>query len=122
MRGWSRCCWSNRKAHPAAERADGLRGRAVAAFLAHGCRFDGVEVRRGGMSRSDPLGDYAALLGIRAKGYGRNSGISGFLFLLAFAAFIVSKWAGGAEGRSQLLAVVVIVPLGVTWLTPWGRP
>ena len=73
------------------------------------------------MSRSDPLGDYAALLGIRAKGYGRNSAISCFLFLLAFAAFIVSKWAGGAEERSKLLEVVIIVPLGVTWLTTWVR-
>lgn len=70
------------------------------------------------MSHGDPLGDYAALLTIRAKGYRRNSAILGLLFLVAFAASVL---LAGGEERSRFLELVLIVLLGLTWLATWVR-
>ncbi len=73
------------------------------------------------MPEGPRLDELASLLEIRKKGYRRSAAITGALFALGAAAFLVSGLLGDAGERSLVLEASIVAALGIGWGATWVR-
>jgi hypothetical protein len=73
------------------------------------------------MTTNDNLENYAALLRIRYEAGRRNTAITGILFLLSVMGFFANGLLGDPSDRATILIGILVLALGLTYLTTWVR-